>query len=77
MWVTPLELIQILSRRMRVGWPKCGSDPRDEGHLACLLVSRASPSLVKGLARETILVPSPSKGEDLHSSTFAYSYIAQ
>ena len=36
MWVTPLELIQILSRRMRVGWPKCGSDPQDEGHLACL-----------------------------------------
>ena len=21
---------------MRVGWPKCRSDPRDEGHLACL-----------------------------------------
>ena len=21
---------------MWVGWPKCGSDPRDEGHLACL-----------------------------------------
>ena len=40
MWVTPLELIQILSRRMWVGWPKCGSDPRDEGHLACLQWSK-------------------------------------
>ena len=26
----------ILIKRMRVGWLKCGSDPRDEGHLACL-----------------------------------------
>ena len=36
MLVTPLVLIQILSMRMLVDWPKCGSDPRDEGHLACL-----------------------------------------
>ena len=35
--VTPLELINTnFGRRMRVGWPKCGSDPRDEGHLVCL-----------------------------------------
>ena len=32
MWVTPLVLIiQIFSKRMRVGWPKCGSHPQDEG----------------------------------------------
>jgi len=36
MLVTPLVLIQIFSKRMLVDWPKCGSDPRDEGHLACL-----------------------------------------
>jgi len=36
MLVTPLVLIQIFSKRMLVGWPKCWSDPRDEGHLACL-----------------------------------------
>ena len=39
MWVTPLVLIQIFSKRMWVGWPKCGSDPRDEGHFACLVQS--------------------------------------
>jgi len=37
MRVTPLVLIQIFSNRMLADWPKCGSDPRDEGHLACLL----------------------------------------
>ena len=36
MLVTPLVLIQTFSKRMLVDWPKCGSDPRDEGHLACL-----------------------------------------
>ena len=36
MLVTPLVLIQIFSKRMLADWPKCGSDPRDEGHLACL-----------------------------------------
>ena len=36
MLVTPLVLIQIFSKRMLVDWPKCGSDPQDEGHLACL-----------------------------------------
>jgi len=38
MLVTPLVLIQIFSKRMLVDWRKCGSDPRDEGHLACLLL---------------------------------------
>ena len=38
MLVTPLVLIQIFSKRMLVDWPKCGSDPRDEGHLACLKI---------------------------------------
>jgi len=38
MLVPPLVLIQIFSKRMLVDWPKCGSDHRDEGHLACLLV---------------------------------------
>ena len=37
-----LVLIQILSKRMRVGGPKCGSDPQDEGHLACLASSPGS-----------------------------------
>jgi len=37
MLVTPLVLIQIFSKRMLVDWSKCGSDPRDEGHLACLV----------------------------------------
>jgi len=37
MLVTPLVLIHIFSKRMLVDWPKCGSDPQDEGHLACLL----------------------------------------
>jgi len=38
MLVTPLVLIQNFSKRMLmlVDWPKCGSNPRDEGHLACL-----------------------------------------
>ena len=36
MLVTPLVLIQIFSKIMLVDWPKCGSDPRDEGHLARL-----------------------------------------
>jgi len=36
MLVTPLVLIQIFSKRMLVDWPKCGSDPRAKGHLACL-----------------------------------------
>ena len=36
MRVTPLVLIQILSKRTWVGRLKCGSDPRDEGQLACL-----------------------------------------
>jgi len=36
MLVTPFMLIQIFSKRMLVDWPKCGSDPQDEGHLACL-----------------------------------------
>ena len=36
MRVTSLVLIQILSKRMWVDWPKCRSDPPDEGHLACL-----------------------------------------
>ena len=36
MLVTPLVLIQIFRKRMLVDWPKCRSDPRDEGHLACL-----------------------------------------
>ena len=39
MLVTPLVLIQIFSKKMLVDWPKCGSDPRDEGHLACLTTS--------------------------------------
>jgi len=39
MLVTPLVLIQIFSKRMQVDRPKCGSDPRDEGHLACLVLS--------------------------------------
>jgi len=39
MLVTPLALIQIFIKRMLVDWPKCGSDPRDEGHLACLRIS--------------------------------------
>ena len=38
MLVTLLVLIQIFSKRMRVGWPKCRSDPRNEGHLACLIL---------------------------------------
>jgi len=29
-------LIQSFSKRMLVDWPNCGSDPQDEGHLACL-----------------------------------------
>ena len=36
MRVTPFVLIQILSKRMQVGCPRARSDPRDEGHLACL-----------------------------------------
>jgi len=36
MLVTPLMLIQIFSKRMLVDWPKCGSDPRDGGHLAAV-----------------------------------------
>jgi len=36
MLVTPLVLIQIFSKRMLVDWPKCGSDPPNKGHLACL-----------------------------------------
>jgi len=36
MLVTPLVLIQIFSKKMLVDWPKCRSDPWDEGHLACL-----------------------------------------
>jgi len=48
MLVTPLVLIQIFSKRMLVDWPKCGSDPRDEGHLACLAISVNQPiSIVK------------------------------
>jgi len=39
MLVTPLVLIQIFSKRMLVDWAKCWSDPRDEGHLACLWIS--------------------------------------
>jgi len=38
MLVTPLVLIQIFGQRMLVDWPKCGSDPQGEGHLACLNV---------------------------------------
>ena len=38
MQVTPLVLIQVLSKRTRVGRLKYGSDPQDEGHLACLLL---------------------------------------
>jgi len=37
MLATPLVLTQTFSKRMLVDWPKCGSDPRDEGHLACLV----------------------------------------
>ena len=36
MLVTPFMLIQTFIKRMLVDWPKCGSDPQDEGHLACL-----------------------------------------
>jgi len=38
MLITPLVLIKIFSQRMLVDWPKCGSDPQDEGHLAHLNV---------------------------------------
>jgi len=45
MLVTPLVLIQIFSKRMLVDWPKYGSDPQDEDHLACLpLVAMAESS---------------------------------
>jgi len=36
MLVTSLVLIQIFSKRMLVDRPKCGFNPRDEGHLVCL-----------------------------------------
>ena len=62
MWVTPLELIQTLSRRMRVGWPKCGSDPRDEGHLACLRY-------------DTSLLVAPNMPRLLHALTMDLAYL--
>ena len=37
MRIIPLMLMQNLIKRMWVGCPKCGSDPWDEGHLACLI----------------------------------------
>ena len=37
MLVTLLVLIQIFSKRMQVGWPKCRSDPRNEACLILLL----------------------------------------
>ena len=42
MLVTPLLLIEIFSKRMLVDWPKCEFDPRDEGHLACLVLGTLS-----------------------------------
>jgi len=45
MMVSPSVLIQIFSKRMLVDWPKCGSDPPDEGHLACLQQPYALPLL--------------------------------
>ena len=55
MLVTPLVLIQIFSKRMLVDWPKCGSDPQDEGHLACLSCTSQSEARLS-LVEDTILL---------------------
>ena len=59
MLVTPLVLIQIFIKRMLVDWPKCGSDPRDEGHLACL--EHARPGRGEGGVSQAW---DPSHGDD-------------
>ena len=75
MLVTPLVLIQIFSQRMLVDWPKCGSDPQDEGHLACLVKQqvcavvcdfsplRLAMAWVKGVAQQldSVGVPRDAK----------------
>jgi len=68
MLVIPLVLIQIFSKRMLVDWPKCGSDPRDEGHLACLHSTQNSWYRIESTVRGHHVYKasrSPYTGEEL------------
>jgi len=60
MLVTPLVLIQIFSKRMLIDWPKCGSDPQDEGHLAC----RMKCSTTSLIGKRLFVLPVHLKAEE-------------
>ena len=76
MLVTPLVVIQIFSKRMLVDWPKCWSDPRYEGHLACLLSGNiAEVRWVKWLAviKWQVVLGNKVYKQNLSTSNFFFS----